>query len=110
MPGNGFIALPDYQEYSTEEMKRHAAEFHAEARRRRTVREYSSRPVHAEGIPRKPRVLVELSIRAVQEFDVVGIRVPPRPRLSVDDVGENLLAGCVNDNFVVSEQVCLLRV
>jgi nitroreductase len=56
MPVNGFIALPDYREYSTEEMKRRAAEFHAEVRRRRTVREYSSRPV--------PREIIEDCLRA----------------------------------------------
>ena len=56
MPVNGFIALPDYREYSTEEMKRRAAEFYAEVRRRRTVREYSSRPV--------PREIIEDCLRA----------------------------------------------
>jgi nitroreductase len=56
MPINGFIALPDYREYSTEEMMRRAAEFHAETRRRRTVREYSSRPV--------PREIIEDCLRA----------------------------------------------
>ena len=56
MPEKAFIALPDYREYSTEEMKRRASEFHAEARRRRTVREFSSRPV--------PREIIEDCLRA----------------------------------------------
>lgn len=56
MPVNGFIALPDYREYSAEEMKRRAAEFVVELRRRRTVREFSSRPV--------PREIIEDCLRA----------------------------------------------
>jgi hypothetical protein len=56
MPEQAFIALPDYREYSTEEMKQRAAEFYAELRRRRTVREFSSRPV--------PRAIIEDCLRA----------------------------------------------
>lgn len=56
MPVDGFITLPDYREYSTEEMKQRAAEFYAELRRRRTVREYSSHPV--------PREVIEDCLRA----------------------------------------------
>ncbi len=40
-----FTPLPDYQEYSPDEMTARAAEFYAEIRRRRTVRSFSSRPV-----------------------------------------------------------------
>jgi nitroreductase len=40
-----FEPLPDYREYSPEEMKRRAAGFYADVRRRRTVRHFSSRPV-----------------------------------------------------------------
>ena len=53
---SAFMALPDYREYSTEEMTRRASEFYAEARRRRTVREFSSRPV--------PREIIEDCLRA----------------------------------------------
>src|SRR5271156_7130501 len=66
--------------------------------------------VDTEGIPRKLRSPMELSIRAVQQPDIVGVRIPRRPHLSVNDIGEDLLAGCVDNNFVVSKQVCLLRV
>jgi nitroreductase len=45
-----FIPLPDYKAYSTDEMKRLAAEFRSEARRRRTVREFSNQPVPREVI------------------------------------------------------------
>ncbi|HZB87120.1 MAG TPA: nitroreductase family protein [Terracidiphilus sp.] len=56
MPVYDFIALPDYREYPTEEMKQRAAEFYAAIRRRRTVREFSSRPV--------PREVIEDCLRA----------------------------------------------
>jgi iodotyrosine deiodinase len=48
MPEPAFIALPDYRECSTAKMKQRAAEFYAEDRRRRTIREYSSRQVRRE--------------------------------------------------------------
>jgi iodotyrosine deiodinase len=48
MADRAFIALLDYREYSTQEMKRRAEEFHAEIRRRRTVREFSDRHVPRE--------------------------------------------------------------
>lgn len=40
-----FVALPDYSELPVDEMRQRAAEFHAELSSRRTVREFSSRPV-----------------------------------------------------------------
>lgn len=40
-----FVPLSSYAEYPVADMERRAARFHAEAARRRTVREYSSRPV-----------------------------------------------------------------
>lgn len=40
-----FVSLPSYAEYPVAEMERRAARFRAELARRRTVREYSSRPV-----------------------------------------------------------------
>src|ERR1700733_10190501 len=66
--------------------------------------------VDPEGVPREPRSFVELSIRAVQQLHIVGVRIPLRPPLSVDNAGEDLLARCMNDNLVVREQIGLLRV
>lgn len=40
-----FIPLRTYREYAPDEMRRRAAEFFEEANRRRTVREFSDRPV-----------------------------------------------------------------
>jgi nitroreductase len=51
-----FIPLPAYREYPVEEMKRRAAEFYADLRLRRTVREFSDRPV--------PRAVIEDCLRA----------------------------------------------
>jgi nitroreductase len=45
-----FVPLPDYRLLPEEEMRRRAAEFVAEMRRRRTVRDYSPRPVPREVI------------------------------------------------------------
>lgn len=45
-----FIPLTGYNEYPVEEMKRRAAEFYAGIRKRRTVREFSDRPVPSEVI------------------------------------------------------------
>lgn len=50
MAHSAFIPLPAYQRYPIEEMKRRAAEFYSDIRRRRTVREYSDRPVPREVI------------------------------------------------------------
>lgn len=51
-----FIPLPHYQEYSLDEMQRRAAEFYTLMKRRRTVRDFSDRPV--------PRDIIENAIRA----------------------------------------------
>ncbi|MEK6222263.1 MAG: nitroreductase family protein [Chloroflexota bacterium] len=40
-----FITLPGYQEYSTEEMQSRARDFYSEIRLRRTVRDFSDKPV-----------------------------------------------------------------
>lgn len=40
-----FVPLSDYREYPADEMRRRARDFHAELRYRRTVRQFSSRPV-----------------------------------------------------------------
>jgi nitroreductase len=51
-----FIPLTGYREYSLEEMRQRAADFYAEVKRRRTVREFSDRPV--------PREIIENCLRA----------------------------------------------
>lgn len=51
-----FLPLAEYQEYEIDEMRRRAAAFYADIRRRRTVRELSARPV--------PREVIEDCIRA----------------------------------------------
>lgn len=51
-----FIPLPAYQEYPVDEMSRRATAFYAEMQRRRTVRDFSSRPV--------PREIIENCLRA----------------------------------------------
>ncbi len=51
-----FIPLPAYQEYPVAQMKARAAAFHADLRRRRTVRDFSERPV--------PREVIEDCLRA----------------------------------------------
>lgn len=43
-----YVPLSDYREYSAEEMRRRATEFHREADRRRSVRDFSDRPVDRE--------------------------------------------------------------
>jgi len=50
MAAPAFMPLLAYQEYPVEEMKRRAAEFYADMQRRRTVREFSARPVPPEVI------------------------------------------------------------
>ena len=50
------VPLAGYAEYPVDEMRRRAAEFYAEVDRRRTVREFSDRPV--------PREIIENALRA----------------------------------------------
>ena len=50
------VALDDYLEYPPEEMERRAATLHEELRRRRTVRQFSDRPV--------PQSVIEECLRA----------------------------------------------
>lgn len=51
-----FIPLPDYRELPVDEMRARLAEFYADLDRRRTVREFSDRPV--------PRDLIETALQA----------------------------------------------
>ena len=48
MPGANFQPLPSYIEYPIEEMKQKAISFREEMQRRRTVRQFSGRPVPRE--------------------------------------------------------------
>jgi nitroreductase len=51
-----FIALPGYEEYPIEEMRKRLGDFYDDMNRRRTVREFSDRPV--------PRDIIEDALRA----------------------------------------------
>ena len=51
-----FVALTGYQQFDNETMTRRAASFYEEVKRRRTVRDFSDRPV--------PRAVIEHCIRA----------------------------------------------
>jgi nitroreductase len=53
---SSFVPLAHYREYPVEEMEQRAAEFYDEIRRRRTVREFSDRPVS--------RAIIEDCLRA----------------------------------------------
>jgi iodotyrosine deiodinase len=50
------IPLPDYEEYPLEEMRERLAQFYADVDRRRTVREFSDRPV--------PQDIIETALKA----------------------------------------------
>ena len=50
------IPLPDYEEYPLEEMRERLERFYADVTRRRTVREFSDRPV--------PRDIIETALKA----------------------------------------------
>lgn len=50
MKKNGFVELPAYREYPTDEMIRRSDDFLAEMKRRRSVRQFSTRPVPREVI------------------------------------------------------------
>ncbi len=50
------IPLPDYREYPVDEMRQRLEAFYAEVNRRRTVRDFSARPV--------PREIIETALKA----------------------------------------------
>jgi hypothetical protein len=52
---------------------------------------------------------MELSVQTIQQLDIMRVRIPRWPRLCVSKIGEDLLARCMDEDFVMSEQVCLLR-
>jgi len=56
MTRSGFIPLPGYEEYPVEEMRLRLRRFYESMQRRRTVRDFSDRPV--------PRDIIETALRA----------------------------------------------
>jgi len=56
MTRSGFIPLPGYEEYPVDQMRLRLQRFYESMRRRRTVREFSDRPV--------PRDIIETALRA----------------------------------------------
>jgi iodotyrosine deiodinase len=69
MPGPRFRPLTSYTEYPVEEMKARAAAFYEDLRRRRTVRDFSDRPV--------PREIIEDCVRAnLQPWHFVVVSDP----------------------------------
>jgi len=85
-----FLPLADYREYNAAEMDARAAEFYRDIRRRRTVRQFSSRPV--------PRTVIENCVRAagtapnganMQPWHFVVVRDPAlKKRIRVDAEAE----------------------
>ena len=67
-----FIPLSNYREYPEDEMARRAREFHAELARRRTVRDFSNRPV--------PRAVIDDCLRAATTAPS-GMRPSATPRI-----------------------------
>ncbi len=63
-----FVPLADYQEYPTEEMLRRSGEFAAAMRRRRTIRQFSDRPV--------PRAVIENCLQAAASAPSGAIMQP----------------------------------
>ena len=56
MPDYNFIPLPNYKKYSPEEMRIKSEDFYEDVKRRRTLREFSNKPV--------PKEVIENCIRA----------------------------------------------
>jgi nitroreductase len=78
MSSPNFIPLQGYQEYPVEEMKHRAAEFCADMLRRRTVRQFSGRPV--------PREVIEDCLRAAAAAPS-GANLQPWHFVVVSDAG-----------------------
>ena len=70
--------LPDYREYAADVMKRRAADFYEEIRRRRTVRQFSTRPV--------PRDVIDDCLRAAGTAPS-GANIQPWHFVVVSDPG-----------------------
>ena len=78
MPGPDLIPLPGFVEYPPEEMLSRAREFADDMQRRRTVREFSARPV--------PRALIEECLRAATAAPS-GANQQPWRFVAVSDAG-----------------------
>jgi len=91
------VPLAEYRSLPVEEMKRRAAEFYAEMRRRRSVRDFSDRPI--------PREVIEDCLRAagtapsganMQPWHFVVVSDPQlkrRIRLAAEEVEREFYAG-----------------
>jgi nitroreductase len=73
---NKFIPLDQYRAYPPEEMKRRAADFYTDMRRRRTVRDFSDRPV--------PRPVIEDCLAAANTAPS-GANMQPWQFVAVSD-------------------------
>lgn len=78
VPPPQFETLAGYQELSVDEMRRRVGEFHAEIRRRRSVRDFSSRPV--------PQDLIERALLAAGSAPS-GANMQPWHFVAVTDPG-----------------------
>src|ERR1700744_5345563 len=64
--------------------------------------------VESEGVPRDSCILPEPMIRRVQNLDVLRVRVPGRPSLCIDKIGESDLASGLDIDLIVRKEVRLL--
>src|SRR5258708_32416263 len=77
-----FLPLTTYREFSDEEMKSRIQTFRDELRRRRTVRQFSSRPVAREEIDDGLRIAGHAPSGAIlQPWHYVGVRNPQIARM-----------------------------
>ncbi|MCP5372868.1 MAG: nitroreductase family protein [Hyphomicrobiales bacterium] len=102
--GTGFIALSEYREYPLAEMRARMAAFLDDVRRRRTVRDFSDRPV--------PRDLIETAIRSAgtapsganqQPWHFVAVADPAvkrRIRLAAEEEERAFYAGRAGDEWL----------
>src|ERR1700733_5125698 len=65
--------------------------------------------VESEGLPRDACVLPEPMIRSVQNLDVFRVRVPGRPGLCIDKIGEGDPASDLDIDLIVRKEIRLLR-
>ena len=73
------IALPAYREFPLEEMRSRLAEFQGDVQRRRTVRDFSARPV--------PRDIIEMALQAAGSAPS-GANLQPWHFVVVSDAGK----------------------
>jgi len=73
------IALPAYREFPLEEMRSRLSEFQGDVQRRRTVRDFSARPV--------PRDIIEMALRAAGSAPS-GANLQPWHFVVVSDAGK----------------------